>query len=94
MVADLVHFGILKFEAGGVDAPAIAEVHEPSGFIDREDGFDAVAEARRHMPCIISERLRGFAGPPPADPVLERLRQIPMIQAQPRFDAGGQQFVD
>ena len=37
VVADLVHFRVRQFEAGGVDAPAIAEIHETSGFVDRED---------------------------------------------------------
>ena len=27
-------FGLRQFEAGRVDAPAIAEVHEPAGFVD------------------------------------------------------------
>src|SRR6266516_3015213 len=34
MVADLVDVRIRQFEAGGIDAPAIAEIHEPSGFVD------------------------------------------------------------
>ena len=34
VVTDLVQFGRRQFETGRVDAPAITEVHEPSGFVD------------------------------------------------------------
>src|SRR5205814_5608098 len=42
---------------------------------------------------VIRERPGRFAGLPSAEPVLERLRQIPMIQRHKRFDAVGQKFV-
>ena len=55
MVADLVDVRIRQFEAGGIDAPAIAEIHEPSGFVDREDRPDAIGDTRRHVAGIIPE---------------------------------------
>ena len=84
MVADLVDVGVRQFEAGRVDAPAIAEIHEPSGFVDREDRPDAIADARRHMAGIIAERFRGFAGSPAADPVLRAPAADPSDRASRR----------
>ena len=94
VVADLVQLRRRQFEAGRVDAPAVAEIHEASGFVDREDILDAVAQALRHIAGVIRERLRGVAGLPAADAVLQRLRQIPVIQRRIGLDAVGQQFVD
>ena len=85
-------FGSLR---PGASMPhAVAEIHESPGFVDREDRFDAVAQACGHMARINSERLRGFARSPAADPVLERLGQVPVIQRRVRLDAVLEQFVD
>ena len=46
------------------------------------------------MARINAERLRGFAGSPAADPVLERLGQVPVIQRRVGLDAVLQEFVD
>ena len=94
MVADLVDVRVRQFEAGGIDAPSIAEIHEPSGFVDREDRPDAISDARRNVAGIIAERFRRFAGSPAADLVLERLRQIPVIERRVWLDAVLEQFVD
>ena len=94
MVADLVHFRIRQFEAGRVDPPSVAEVHESPGLVDGEDRPDAVAQPLRHIGRIIAECLGRLAGAPAADPVLERLRQIPVIQRRIRLDALPEQFVD
>ena len=44
MVTRLVQFAGRQFEAGRVDAPAVAEIQETSGFVEREEIFDAVAQ--------------------------------------------------
>ncbi len=90
----LVQFGLRQFEAWGVDAGAITEIHESSAFVDCEDRFDAIAQAIRDVACVIAERPRRFTGLPSADPVLERLRQIPMIERRERFDIVIEKFVD
>src|SRR5205085_6601858 len=82
-----------QFEPGSVDAPAIAEVDEPAGFIEREKGFYAVAQTLRHGARVIAERFCRLAGLPSAKPVLQRLRQVPMIQRRERFDAIVEEFV-
>ena len=57
VVADLIHLGHRQLQAGRVDPRSIAEIHEPSGFIDREEGFDAITQALRYVPRIGAERL-------------------------------------
>src|SRR3954454_16856793 len=43
---------------------------------------------------VITENLAGLRRAPAAKPVLERLRQVPMIERQPRLDAVLEEFVD
>ena len=93
VVTDLVQFRRRQIEPGGVDVPSIAKIHEPSGFVDREEIPDAVAQALRHVTCVISKRLRGVAGLPSADAVLQDLRQIPVIQRGKGLEAIGQQLI-
>ena len=78
---------VRQFEAGRVDAPAIAEIQEPSGLVEREDRLDAIGQALRDIAGIIAECFRGFAGSPAADAVLQRLRQIPVIERRVWLDA-------
>ena len=60
----------------------------------REEVFHAVAQALGHVTRIVPERLRGVAGLPAADTVLQRLRQIPVIQRRVGFDAVLQELID
>ena len=57
VVPRLVQFGRRQLEAGRVDAPAIAEIEETSGFVEREDVFDAVGQALGDIAGVIRERL-------------------------------------
>ena len=93
VVTDLIQFCRRQFETRGINAPSITEVHESSGLVEREDILDAIAYPLRDVTRVIRERPGRFAGLPSAEPVLERLRQIPVIQRRKRFDAVGQKFV-
>src|SRR5437762_3283690 len=57
VVTDLVQLCQRQFETRGVNAPSIAEVHEPSGFVEGEDIPDAIAETLCNVPGVIRERL-------------------------------------
>ena len=94
VMSGLVQFGRRQLEAGRVDAPSVTEIEETSGFVEREDVLDAVGQTLGDIAGVIRERLRGVAGLPAADAVLQRLRQVPMVQRGIGLDAVGQQFVD
>ena len=54
----------------------------------------AIGQMLGHVAGVVAECLGGVARLPAADPVLERLRQVPVIQRGERLDAVGEQFVD
>src|SRR4051812_23079947 len=72
----------------------MAEMDKPRAFIDREEGFYAVAQAFSDITGVIGEGLRGFAGFPSAKTVLQRLRQIPVIKRHERLYSVRHQFVE
>ena len=73
--------------------PLVASVHERGELVDREEVLDAVAELLGHVPGEVGERLGGsFDCQPPC--VLERLRQVPVVERHEGLDAGGEQLVD
>ena len=57
VVPRLVQLGRRQLQAGRVDAPAIAEGEETSGFVQREDIFHAVGQALGDVAGVIRERL-------------------------------------
>ena len=47
-----------------------------------------------HVARVVAERLRSLARFPSADTILERLRQVPVVERGEGFDAVGEQLVD
>src|SRR5260370_30440078 len=104
MVPDLIQLGVRQPQARReFDPPllavdrgfnsAMADVDEGEELVDGEEVGDAVAELRRHMAGIICKCLGGVARLPAAS-VLQRLRQIPVIERRKRFYAGFEQRID
>src|SRR3712207_5103474 len=73
---------------------AVSLVNERGELVDGEEVLDAVAELLGHIPRVVGERLWCLARPPPAVPVLQGLRQVPVVERGERLDADGEQFVD
>src|SRR6266404_7324850 len=73
--------------------PTMAYIHEGEELIDREETRDPVAKLPRDIAGIIRKRFGGVAGLPSAL-VLERLRQVPVVERRKRFDAGFEQRID
>jgi hypothetical protein len=65
----------------------VADIHEGKELIDGEELAGPVAQRPRHIAGVIRERFRGAARLP-ATSVLQRLRQVPMVEGRKRFDAG------
>ena len=57
MMTRLVQLARGQLEAGRVDAPAVAEIEKTSGFVERKNIFDAVAQPFGDVTCVIRERL-------------------------------------
>src|SRR5262245_3382009 len=106
MMPDLVELAIRKLEtgrtteveglaAGALDIEAlIAAFDERGELVDREVVLDPVAELLGDVPGVVAERFRRLLRAPPAVLVLERLRQVPVVERRVRLDAGRQQLVD
>ncbi len=72
---------------------AIAEQREYRRLVEGGKTFHPVAIAIRDQSGIVGKPFDAVpAGPAPE--VVQRLRQIPMIQAKPRFDAGCENGID
>ena len=74
-------------------AHAVTEQRVNVGLIEHRPMLDAVAEALRHDARVIGEFV-GDIALEPAALVLQRLRQIPVVEAKPRGDAAGDETVD
>ena len=79
--------------AGCIPAHAVAEQRAHIGFVERGEVPDPVAIAARHQGGIVGEPERDIAILPAAK-IVQRLRQIPMIQAQPGLYAVAEHLVD
>jgi hypothetical protein len=73
-------------EARGVSTHAVPEQRVHIRFIEHRPVLDAIGEPPRHDARVIGE-LVGDIAIEPAAGILQRLRQIPMIKAEPRRDA-------
>jgi hypothetical protein len=74
--------------------PLIAPFDERRELVDREVVLHAVAEVPGYVARIFGERLRRLLRLPAPVFVVERLRQVPVVQRHERFDAGGEELVD
>ena len=78
---------------GRVDADQVAERREDVGLVEDDPVADAVGEGLDHRLGVVGEAARGVAIRPAAG-VLERLRQVPVVERREGPDAGGEQRVD
>src|ERR1700687_1064646 len=76
----------------GLD-PAVADIHDGEELIDREVALGAVAELPRDIAGIVGKRVGGIASMPAAL-VLQRLRQVPVIEGRKGFDAGFEKRIE
>ncbi len=75
-----------------VDAERIAERGHHERLVQRDPERDTVGEAVRGQAGVVGEPVRGVAVQPAAR-ILQRLRQVPVVQGRHRGDATGQQRV-
>ena len=76
-----------------VAAFAVAEQRVDVGLVERHPMLDAVAQPFRNDARVVGEFLRDVTIEPAAL-LLQRLRQVPMVEAQPRRNAARDQFID
>ena len=87
------HALALAVVPGRVQARGVAEERRAPRLVERGPHVHPVAERVVHVERVLGEALGGVADGPAAL-LLQRLRQIPVVQRQPRQDAGIQQLVD
>ena len=80
-------------QPGRMPGHAVTEQGEDRWLVEGREAPHAIAVARGDQRSIVGEP-SGDVAVEPSAPVLERLRQVPVIQAEPGFDAGRQQPVD
>ena len=94
VVARLIETSRRQLESRGMDADPVPQLHEGAELVDGEDVLHAVGEPLRDVAGVGGERVRGVARLPAAPTVLERLRQVPVVQGGKRLDAVREQLVD
>ena len=80
-------------EAGRMAADAMAEQRVDIGLVEHRPMPHAVTEPLGDDPRVIGKFFRDVALQPAAL-VLQRLRQVPMIETKPRRNAARQQAID
>ena len=83
-----------QLQAGRMDPDAVAQLDECAELVDREEVLHAIGEVLRNVTRVVGECLRRVARLPAAAVVLQRLRQIPVIQSRERLDAVREELVD
>ena len=81
-------------EAGRVAPGLVADERRDPRLVQGHPLRDAVAQRAEHGRRVIGEALGGLAGGPAAEPRLERLRQVPVVQRHDRRDVALEQLVD
>src|SRR5262245_23090027 len=89
---DLVQPVRRQLQSGREYASRMAQFDERRAFIQREEVPRPVAELFGDVAGIVRECLGGVAGLPTAA-ILERLRQVPVIECRERGDAVGDKLV-
>ena len=80
-------------DARRLAAEAEAEQREHARLVEGRKALHPVAVAVRDHAGVVGEPLRAIAVSPAAV-VLQRLRQVPVIEAKPRLDARGDDCID
>jgi hypothetical protein len=80
-------------EAGGVLPRRVAQVGRAPRLVERRDRGHPVAELLAQHECVVGEAADHVSRSPPAL-VLERLRQVPVVQRHQGLDPPRQQAVD
>src|SRR5215471_5549813 len=94
MVPGLIKRSRRQAQPRCVNADSISQLYECSEFVDGKEMLDPVGEPLGDIPCIVGKRRRCVAGLPSSYLVLERLRQVPVIQGREWLDAICNKFVD
>ena len=85
--------GARLLAAGGVLAARVGDQRRAERLVEGGPVADPVAERLVHRDRVVEEALRGVAVRPAAG-LLDRLRQIPVVEGEPGQDAVLEQFVD
>src|SRR6266478_4616357 len=93
MMPDLVQPAGRQLQSGREYAGRMAQFHERRALVEREEVPRPVAELSGDVTGIVGECLGGVAPFPPAA-ILQRLRQVPMIERRERRDAVGDEVVE
>src|SRR4051812_1099555 len=83
-----------ELQPGRVHPDPVTEFDESPELVDREEVLDPIRETLRHVARVIGKGFGGLARLPPADPVMERLRQVPVVEGGEGLDAVLEQFVN
>ncbi len=83
----------LAAAAGRVQAEPVAEPRDHPGLVLRDPGADPVAEAPDDGLHVLGEGADRVTGRP-ATAILERLRQVPVVEGRERLDPVREQLVD
>ena len=71
---------------GRVLARAVAHEREGPRLVQRDPGTRTITDAPRHEPGVLAEPFHDI-GLQPAAAILDRLRQVPVVERDPRLDA-------
>src|SRR5215469_1262705 len=74
-------------------AEPIAEQREDGGLVESRKALDPIAVVASNQRCVIGKPACTIPIGPSAA-IIERLREVPMIETNPRFDAGTQQRIN
>src|ERR1044071_7467916 len=77
-----------------MNSPAVTNLDERAKLVDSEDVFHSISQSRRNVAGVIRERLRRLASFPTTETILQRLRQVPVIERGERLNAIREQLVD
>ena len=93
MMPHLVQPAGRQLQPGREHAGRMAEFHERRALVEREEVPRPVAELFGDVTGIVRERLGGVAPFPPAA-ILQRLRQVPVIERWERRDVVGDEVIE
>src|SRR5687767_7794292 len=90
----LVEAARRQLQSRSVYANSVPQLDERAELIDREKVFHSIRKTLGNITGIIAERLRGIARLPTTAVVLQRLRQVPVIESGKWLNVVSEQFID